>query len=982
MIEYIKIKDMLTNPPSTYRPVPFWSWNSKLDAKETAWQVDEMNGVGMGGFFMHARGGLKTPYLSEEWMDNIRAAVREADKLGMHAWGYDENGWPSGFGSDAVNSHGVEYQQKYLRMEITDAEIKTERTIINLPLESGKNAHFYYDINPFYVDVLDPKVTDAFIESTHEKYKKELGEDFCKLDGFFTDEPQLSRNGLPWSFILDDEYKNRYGESLLPRLCDLFINEETGKQTRFRFWKLVTELFSENFMGRIYKWCNENGVRLTGHMVCEETLESQLECNGAVMPNYEYMHIPGIDKLFLSTERNLLTSQVASVCAQLGKKQILTESFACCGWDVTFEELKHLYEWQMVRGVNLLCQHLAGYSLEGIRKRDYPAGHFYQNPWWKDYNDFNDFASRMGMLLAEGQIRCDVLVLHTMSSAWMNWCGENKGVKVIEIQNKLIDVLTSLDKNQMLFHLGDDRIMQKYAKVENSRLVVGNMSYSTIIVPYSECIDINTFELLEQFSKTGGNLIFVETKPEYVDGKFSDKVLNLASTLANDEKELLKFIPSSCRYCEIYDKDGNNADVQYAYRVFDDFEMYYLVNTFSEKTDVTAVFKGKSVAVFNYLAGETEPVHFEENDGVLTVSHTLEKAGSVVFFVRRDSAFEKAEHSQNVLSSINDKLKGRWEIARCDDNVITLDYCDLYFDGELKEKHIHVAEIQQLACDLERKVRIAMDFDIDFDRNIPDRMNLVLENPDQYTVYINGKIVKKNVVGYYRDKSFIMLDVTGLFEKGYNILTLECTFVQSQEVYETLAKCVNFESVKNKLCYDMEIEPAYLIGEFCVNSSQPYENCSGDGLKTYGKFSLTKRTFNLTDGDIAPQGYPFFCGSMTLRKTISLPKDETEGRCIEFSKLCGIVTKISVNGKMLSPMYWAPYVADLRGMLVEGDNIIEIEFITSFRNMFGPHHLGKNTKFALPSSFFNKSRIWSNKTFHPVWEDDSYSFSGIGIFLK
>ena len=52
---------------------------------------------GIGGFFMHARGGLKTPYLSAEWMDCIEACCDEANKLGMHAWAYGENGWPSGF---------------------------------------------------------------------------------------------------------------------------------------------------------------------------------------------------------------------------------------------------------------------------------------------------------------------------------------------------------------------------------------------------------------------------------------------------------------------------------------------------------------------------------------------------------------------------------------------------------------------------------------------------------------------------------------------------------------------------------------------------------------------------------------------------------------------------------------------------------------------------------------------------------------------
>ena len=58
----------LTNPPAQYRPIPFWSWNDKLDPEELRRQIREMKKAGLGGFFMHARGGLQTAYLSDEWM--------------------------------------------------------------------------------------------------------------------------------------------------------------------------------------------------------------------------------------------------------------------------------------------------------------------------------------------------------------------------------------------------------------------------------------------------------------------------------------------------------------------------------------------------------------------------------------------------------------------------------------------------------------------------------------------------------------------------------------------------------------------------------------------------------------------------------------------------------------------------------------------------------------------------------------------------
>ena len=48
-------------------------------------QINIMHKLRMNGFFMHARGGLETEYLGEDWYDCIRACVDEAEKLGMEA---------------------------------------------------------------------------------------------------------------------------------------------------------------------------------------------------------------------------------------------------------------------------------------------------------------------------------------------------------------------------------------------------------------------------------------------------------------------------------------------------------------------------------------------------------------------------------------------------------------------------------------------------------------------------------------------------------------------------------------------------------------------------------------------------------------------------------------------------------------------------------------------------------------------------------
>ena len=91
--------EKVVNPGKKYRPIPFWSWNDLLEPEELRRQINAMHNAGIGGYFMHARGGLLTEYMGKEWFDCINACVDEGRKLGMDTWAYDENGWPSGFGN-------------------------------------------------------------------------------------------------------------------------------------------------------------------------------------------------------------------------------------------------------------------------------------------------------------------------------------------------------------------------------------------------------------------------------------------------------------------------------------------------------------------------------------------------------------------------------------------------------------------------------------------------------------------------------------------------------------------------------------------------------------------------------------------------------------------------------------------------------------------------------------------------------------------
>jgi hypothetical protein len=104
------MKEEFRNPGKQYRPSPFWSWNDLLDPEELKRQVREFADKGFGGYFMHSRVGLVTPYLSEEWMRCIAACLEQGKISGTESWLYDEDKWPSGFAGGKVPAKGDEYR--------------------------------------------------------------------------------------------------------------------------------------------------------------------------------------------------------------------------------------------------------------------------------------------------------------------------------------------------------------------------------------------------------------------------------------------------------------------------------------------------------------------------------------------------------------------------------------------------------------------------------------------------------------------------------------------------------------------------------------------------------------------------------------------------------------------------------------------------------------------------------------------------------
>ena len=174
-IDLTDIKKSFSQDLTDWQPIPFWSWNDKLDPEKLCRQIDWMKENNIGGFFMHARGGLKTEYLSEEWMDAIKKCGEHAEDIGMNAWAYDENGWPSGFAGGKL-LEDPNNRDCYILHNIgafdADAtasyDISGDKLVrVNEGVNGKDYLNIYINIAVSTADILNAEVVKKFIDLTH-----------------------------------------------------------------------------------------------------------------------------------------------------------------------------------------------------------------------------------------------------------------------------------------------------------------------------------------------------------------------------------------------------------------------------------------------------------------------------------------------------------------------------------------------------------------------------------------------------------------------------------------------------------------------------------------------------------------------------------------------------------------------------------------------------------------------------------------------
>ena len=979
-MDYERIK----NPPAEFRPVSFWSWNDYLSKEELIRQIEELRDKGWGGFFMHPRVGLLTRYDSEEWHEIINTCAEKAKEEGFFAWLYDEDRWPSGYGSGKV-ALTEEYRSRALVL-LKESQITDNDTVFTTYEDQGITYSIAKRVSPLgdpwfngtsFVDLMNPKAVECFLDNVHEHYKAHCGERFGhEVPGVFTDEPSyLMRNAyempaLPWSEYLEDFFEARYGYSIREHLPELFFDIGDYQKTRYQFLDSASSLFLESFTKQYARWCEKNDLKLVGHLMAEDSLSYQTGWVGSVMPHYEYMSYPGIDKLGRRVNQNVTVKQAASVADQLGKERVLSEVFGCIGQQSGFVDQAWIANWEAVLGINFVAPHLTLYSMRGERKRDFPSNISYPQPWWEDEKVFADYLSRLSMLMTDGKRDVKILVIHTIASCWSvytpmrNMSGECD-VPFQELADQML--AENLD-----FHFGDESIMQRHASVKDGKLILGNCEYAAVVLPPAVTLKANTYDLLDEFVAQAGSdkLICIEPLPTRMDGEMTQRTLPERRTAVSIDAGIQLLLETFPEHIQTLDRaSGANADRIYcAVRKMESGKAYLFVNTENTREVQTRIIiqEDQRPCVLDLATGEFHVLPCRTEQGKVIVDATFYPSGSLALFCPNGIIESKPEKKvlgtgvafDSFTRMISKAREYRVELLA--PNVLPVNRVTLELDGKKVADHAPLARVWKdhfYAAEAGTPFKADYEFEVS---SVPagDVFAVVECAHHLDRITLNGQEIrplgtaggqkKYDPEVNYLDINFNKIPLAGI-QKGKNILSIEGAKFNNTNGAGGHRVIEDYQEYRYT-----ELDAIYIIGEFAVDD-------------------IDRRAFRINGGSLSPQhqnlaatGCPFYVGRAVIKAKLDFD-GSADGAMLHLNSANCCTAAVKVNGQMVGMNYLQPFLYDVSGFLKKGTNEIEVEIANTLFNLLGPNWIDgvENVTYVCPELFSDFTKYTETYTFMP-----------------
>ncbi len=984
-------------PPTRYRGTPFWSWNTKMEPAHLE-MIGEFKQMGMGGVHLHARTGLATPYLGDEFMALAKASAEECERQGMLLWLYDEDRWPSGYAGGLVTRDDATHRQQILaftrvreedyvppKREVGHVELRRTGSLALLArfalVRSGSSVASWHRLvhgeacpagaeewfayagatatsrwfnRGTYLDTLSPKAVEAFIASTHERYRAVLGDRFgTTIPAIFSDEPQMAAQFanpergddgadrlLPWTGDLPAAWRAAHGSDLLDALPAIVFDQADGGHTamRWRWYDLLAGRFAAAYAGTIGQWCGQHGIAMTGHLMCEESLVQQTKWVGEAMRSYPHMQIPGIDMLCDEVEGCFTAAkQVQSVVRQQGGKTMLSELYGVTGWHFDFQGHKRQGDWQAALGVTVRVHHLSWVSTAGEAKRDYPAPIDSHSPWWREYTVVEDHFSRVNTVLTRGTAVCRIAVVHPIESTWLDMGpGDGSGARLgahdgrfFELNRWLINGLLDFD------YVSEALLPSQGATARDGRLVVGAVAYDVVMLPALVTVRRSTLALLEQLRGAGVRVVVLGSAPTLVEGASEAAAAGLA-TLPIIPWEQSAILTALAGVRELRCTTTAGAPVtQLVSQLRQDGADRWLFVCTTERDrsqgDCVLAARGRcDVERWDTRTGAHVQIPSRVVDGWTEWPWTCEAAGHDLVRLSPRRGADAGTLTVPLTWSLAQTLAGPATFTLDEPNVLVLDRAEwrlvtkphtpgtipgsgvwepaaevLRLDNLIRARcglEPVSGDISQPWCEPVAPVVATVQLRFTVVSEVVQRgLKLAVEGLAETSVTLNGRPVPAVANGWWVDRTIATVPLGDL-----SVGTHELILTQPVSAAHTR-------------------EWAYLLGAFGVRL---------EAERT--RAVLTAPPTHLTPGDWAEQGLPFYAGNATLIWDVTVP---TPGSyAVDLPGLRAPLASVALDGRSLGPVAFAPRRCEL-GQLTAGAHRLAVTVFGHRANAFGPLHL-------------------------------------------
>jgi hypothetical protein len=177
-------------------------------------------------------------------------------------------------------------------------------------------------------------------------------------------------------------------------------------------------------------------------------------------------------------------------------------------------------------------------------------------------------------------------------------------------------------------------------------------------------------------------------------------------------------------------------------------------------------------------------------------------------------------------------------------------------------------------------------------------VSLLVEGAEQFAITLNGEGISNAAVGWYLDRAFHKVALPRL-AAGEDELLLSCAYTNH-----------------------MEMEDCFVLGDFAVSP----DRVIGAEPKI------------LYFGDWTKQGYLHYVGSMLYHGKVQ--HQEGESRRVWLGEVRAVDVAVIVNETLAGHIPWeSANGLDITRCLIQGENSVDIEVVSSPRNMLGPLHL-------------------------------------------